>query len=292
MNKSTIKTKIFDNKIFRGVKSHKMRPWKSYWLFVLFNSSLLVFSVAINSNARTFAQEAISSDRDLIYTYAKLDEWKLLPDATIAATKFSNPSPSLLPMNVGVKGYEQQLQEIISRGLNSQSLALAVSNSNEPTAIIVSDGQQLPQQQISSVAKLDTQINGLSQSSLSDGWSQVVASMFVQAKQESQSAYISHQLLLIGNTLLGMMLFCCLFLIWQHLKTQKEQFTLQNPKLVFPQAENFESNPINAPSSIEQRTIEEKQKNLNVPQRKRLQIGNAIIWLVGLSSMFYFWVVS
>ena len=293
MNKSTIKGKLFNNKIFRGFKNHKPQPWKSYGLFVLFNSSLLVFNIAINSNAKAVAQEEITGERDLIYSYVQLDEQELLSDGAITATNSSNIAVSLLPVNVKLQGYEQQLQNIISQGLKPQTLALAISNPKGETAIVVSDGQQLPQQQINSIAKLDTQIQQSSISSLPGQWSQVIGSMFGQAQQKGQPVYISHQLLLIGNLLLGMVLLCCMYLIWQqHLKTRGEQLTLQNPKLVFPETENSEFDEINNQlprnliTEIEQNTIPEKPKNSNVSQRRRLQIGNAIVWLVGLSSIF------
>lgn len=79
-------------------------------LLILFLSSLLIFTIVINSLVKTVAQEATSSNQDLIYTYVKLDGRKLFPVAAMAATNLSNSSRSLLPMNIRVKRYEQRLQ--------------------------------------------------------------------------------------------------------------------------------------------------------------------------------------
>lgn len=286
MSISRKKGNLFNKKIFREVIKDKLRHWPSYSLLVLLNSSLLVFNAAINNSSKTFAPEEISSNQKLIYTSVKSDERELFPGATVAETNSSNTLPSVLPMKVRVKGYEEQLQEIISKGFNSQTLAITASNLDKPTALVVSNKQQLPQQQIANVTELDAQIHGLSTSSLAEQWSQIIRSLFIQAQQKGQPANVSHQLLLIGNTLLGMMLLCCLFLIWQkRFKAQEEQFKLQEPVLVVPQEEQLVT-------AMEQKTTAERQKNFNAPRRVLPPIGNVIVWLVGLTSIFYFWAVS
>ena len=316
MSTSKRKGNLCDNKTFWGLIKYKLRHWQSYRLLILLNSSLLVFNVVINSNAKTVAQEEISSNQDLSYTYVKLDGQKLFPVAPMAVTKSSDTSPSLLPMNMRVKRYEQQLQEIIRQGVDSQTLAITVSNLNGQTAIALSDKQQLPQRQINNVTELNAQIQGLSLPSLVQQWNTIIHSLLTQAQQERQPAYVSHKLLLTGTALLGMMLLCSLFLVlWQkRLKAQQEYFQLQQPILVFPQEENLDLSQSNSRQQVpqpaltvgeinpgfqekliaemEQKTIGKRQKNLNVPKRELLQIGRVIVWLMGLTYMFYFWTVS
>ncbi len=273
---------------------HKLRCWRISKFSSLFFSSLLIFTVVINSIAVTFAQEEIPSNPNLIYTYVKLDGRELFPVAAMAATNSSNTSSrSLLPMNMRVKGYQQQLQEIISQGFDSQTLAVRVRNLNGQTIIVASDKKKLPQRQVGNVTQLDAQIHGLSVYYLAQQWSKIIHSALIQAQKERQPAYLSRQLLLTGGILLGMMLLCGLFIIWQkRLTLQWENLKLQQPTLVVSPEENLNSSQINAPSQekliavMEQTTIWERQKNVNILKRGLLKSGHVIVWLVGLTYIF------
>ena len=290
MSKSRKKWILCNKNVFWRFIRHR---FGFYTGLILFISSLLIFTVVINSNVKTVAQEEISSNPDLIYTYVQLDGRELFPVAAMAAINSSNNSRSLLPMNMRVKRYEQQLQEIISQGFDSQTLAVTFGYLDEQIAIVARDKQQLQQRQIGNVTKLDAQIHGLSVPSLAQQWSKIIRSALIQAQQERQPAYLRHQLLITGGILLGMMLLCSLFVIWQkRLKAQWEHLKLQQPTSVVPQEENLDLNEINAGSQdkliavMEQQTIWERQKNLNVLKRGLLQISHVIVWLVSLTYIF------
>ena len=259
-------------------------------LLILFLSSLVIFAVVINSMVKTVAQAEIASNRELIYSYVQLDGRELFAVAAMAATNSQPNSRSLLPMNMRVKGYEQQLQKIISQGFDDQTLVVTINHLDEQTALIVSDQQKLRPRLIGHVIKLDAQIHGLSVPSLAQQWSQIIRSALRQAQQERQPAYVRRQLFKTGAILLGMMLLCGLFLLGQkRLKAQWSSLQLQQPTSAVNQEKNLDLSQINAlePEQLiavmEQKIIWSRQKNINVLKRGLLQIGHVIVWLVGLT---------
>ncbi len=249
--------------------------------------------MVINSMVTTVAQEKIASNRELIYSYVKLDGRKLFAVAAMAATNSSPTSHNLLPMNMRVKDYEEQLQKIINQGFDSHTLIVTVNYLDEQTKLIVSDRQKLQPRSIGDVTKLDAQIHGLSVSSLGERWSKIISSALIQAQQERQPAYVRRQLSIAGAILLGMMLLCGLFLLVQkRLKAQWENLKIQEPTSAVRQEKNLNLSEINALEQekliavMKQKTIWERQKNLNALKRGLLQIGHVIVWLVGLTYIF------
>ena len=259
-------------------------------LLILFLSSLVMLAVVINSMVKTVAQEEIASNRELIYSYVQLDGRELFAVAAMAATNSQPNSRSLLPMNMRVKGYEQQLEKIISQSFDDQTLVVTVNNLDEQTALIVSDQQKLRPRVIGHVIKLDAQIHGLSVPALAQQWSQIIRSALRQAQQERQPAYVRRQVFNTGAILLGMMLLCGLFLLGQkRLKAQWSNLQLQQPTSAVNQEKSLDLSQINTlePEQLiavmEQKRIWSRQKNVNVLKRGLLQIGHVVVWLVGLT---------
>ena len=259
-------------------------------LLILFLSSLVLVTIAINSIDQTIAQVEISNNPKPIYTYVRLDGRELFPVAAMAATNSRQTSRSLLPMNMRVKGYQQQLQKIISQGFDDKTLVITVSHLDRQTMLIASDQQQLRPRPIGQITELDGQIHGLSVPSLGEQWSKIIRSALIQAQQERQPAYVRRQLFITGVIFLGMMLLGALFLLGQkRLKAQWESLNLPQPTSAVRQEKKLDLSEINAPSSekliavMEQKTIRERQKNVNVLKRGLLQSGHVIVGLVGLT---------
>ncbi len=287
LSKLKRKPSLLEPKIFCRSLEQTIRCWRLAKLLILFLSSWLAVTIFINSNVPTVAQEQVSSNPALIYTYVRFDGRKLFPVAAMAAKNSSGASGSLLPMNMRVKRYQRQLQKIVSQGFGS--LTVTYRNSAGQTAIVASDRLRSQSWQIGNVTKLDAQIHGLSIPVLAEQWSNIIHSALIQAQQERQPQYIRRQLFLSGGIVLAMMLLCSLFVIWQkRLKSEWENLQLQKDSLI-TQEENFNLSQINASSQtelinvMEQKTIWERQKNLNVLKRGLLQIGHVIVWLVGLT---------
>ena len=238
-----VSSKILKLKSGKNILSKSRKQW------ILFVSSLIIFTVVTNSIPQSIAQEKISSNPNLVYAHVKLDGRELFPVAAIAATNSSDRNSSLLPMNMRVKEYEQQLQEIVNQYFNPQTLAVTVSNFDGQITLVASDGRELPQRRIGNVTELDAQIHGLSVPFLAKQWSQIIHSALIQAQQERQPAYIRRQLLSTGAVFLAMMLLCGLFLIGQkRLKAQWKKLKLQQSTSAVSQQENLNFREINVRS--------------------------------------------
>jgi len=162
-------------------------------------------------------------------------------------------------------------------------------NSDKQTEIVAEDKLKSQSWQIGNVTELDAQIHGLSIPVLAEQWSNIIHSALLQAQQELQPQYIRRQLFLSAGIILGTILLCSLFAIWQRrLKSAWENFKQQD-SLVISQEENFDLSDINASSqtqlidNMEQKAIRARQKNVNVLKRGLLQISHVIIWLVSLT---------
>ena len=272
----------------------KLRSWRFSNLVILFLTSLFVFIIATNWSSQATARENTSSNLPLVYAYVQLDGRELFPVAAMAATNSNSNSTTILPMNMRVKMYEERLQEIIRTGFDPETLTVTTRNLDEQTFITATDNRKLPPQQIGTVTQLDAQIHGLPVLSLAKQWSQIIRTALIQAQQERQPEYLQRQLLTAGAIVLGMILVCGLFIIWQkRLKVQWEDLLLQQPTpdnvLLTEQTENLESKEIAANQRtrivavMEQKVVWQRQKNLNALKRGLLHIGHVVVWLIGLT---------
>lgn len=289
MGKLKRKLKLLEVKIFGKSFRQTSNSWRFNKLLILFISSCLTFTIVLNSSVRTIAQEKVSDDFSVIYTYIQLDGRDLFPVAAIAANNSSNASGSLFPKNMRVERYQKQLQKIVTEGFSPQSFTVTYRNFAEQTEIVARDRLKSQSWRIGNVTELDAQIHGLSIPVLAEQWSNIVHSALIKAQQERQSQYIRRQLFLSAGIVFAMTLLCSLFAIWQRrLKSEWENLKQQDSSII-TQEKNSDLSDIKASSQtqlideMEQKAIRARQKNVNVLKRGLLQIGHVIVWLVGLT---------
>ena len=160
---------------------------------------------------------------NLVYAPVNLDG---LPVFNVAlaesqeSEKSNNPN-TLTPLEQRVRRIQNNLQEILKRGFDPQSLQVYPAVLNGQTVIRASDGASAKPQTVGTITEYDSQLYGASVEDVAAEAAKAVREALLRARAERQVEYLRHQSLWAAGILSTIFCLTLLFLLLQRWLTRQ-----------------------------------------------------------------------
>lgn len=291
--------------LFRRSLLKKIISWQTKAInFVIV--SILASSLVISLNPVAFGQtnDLVSPNPDpnettngeIVYAPIILDGRELFQIAAMAGSglKVGSNNPAS-PIEMRVKMYEENLQQIIETDFDPARLELSVEKGESQSLIVANDAEQLQNLPLVAATKLDAQIHGLSESDLAGELIAILKPALVRARTERSSDYLQSQLLLSVAVIFGAFLASVLLVLMQKKLFAKYKHRCQQEqelKQGLADNNNLEqsanksektSNSSELEAAEKQQLIWERKQNINSFLRGLLQISHIVFWLAAIT---------
>ncbi len=254
--------------------------------------SLLTFSLTIFTSIQVQAKpnpnpfiNPSDNQSSIVYAPITLDGREILHIAAMKGTISNLNQNTISPIEIRIRMYEQNLNEILSTGFYPQKLYVIPAQSEQQTVILVGDGAKLSRRKLMSVTELDAQLHGLSVADLAQQFSSNIRPALIKARQDRLPQSLQRKGLFSFLIIIGLILLS-LFLISRYKSFGKNWDRLQEEK---PQMSQFAIEEENSEEEEDVQMMHYCQQKL-IWQRK-LNINRLKIWILVIS-LFLSWVLG
>ncbi len=254
--------------------------------------SLLTFSLTIFTSIQVQAKpnpnpfiNPSDNQSSIVYAPITLDGQEILHIAAMKGTISNLNQNTISPIEIRIRMYEQNLDEILSTGFYPQKLYVIPAQSEQQTVILVGDGAKLSRRKLMSVTELDAQLHGLSVADLAQQFSSNIRPALIKARQDRLPQSLQRKGLFSLGIIIGLILLS-LFLISRYKSFGKNWDRLQEEK---PQMSQFAIEEENSEEEEDVQMMHYCQQKL-IWQRK-LNINRLKIWILVIS-LFLSWVLG
>ena len=248
--------------------------------------SVLTFSLIINLNPVAFGQtnnllspSLNSSDTpnaEIVYASITLDDRELFQIAALAGSGINLGSKnSTSPLEMRVKMYENNLQQILQTGFDPATLQFSIEKGETQNLIVAADGDRLTSQPVIAITKFDAQIYGLSESDLAQELINIIKNALIIAQKERSPDYLQSQFFLSGGLIVGAILVSILLVLLQKKSLKKYQQRCQEEEGF---KEGLTSNN-NGEDEENKLLVLQRKQNFNSLFRGTLQISHVVLWV-------------
>ena len=264
---------------------------KAFMVISLLAFSLTIFTsiqVQAKSNPNPFIN-APDNQSSIVYAPITLDGREILHIAAIKGTANNLNQNTISPLDIRVRMYEENLDEILATDFNPRRLYVIPAQSEQQTVIVVGDRNKLSRRKLIDVTELDAQLHGLSVANLAQEYSKNIRPALIKARQERKPESLQRKGLFSLGILIGLILLS-LFLISRYKSCGKKWERLLE---VEPSLSEFAIEEESTTSEEQQDTqmmhySQQKlawQRKLNINRLKRwiLAISLFILWVLGLA---------
>ena len=259
--------------------------------------SLLTFSLTIftsiqvqakNPNPNPFINPP-DNQSSIVYAPITLDGQEILHIAAMKGTISNLNQNTISPLEIRVRMYEQNLDEILATGFYPQKLYVIPAQSEQQTVILVGDRTKLSRRKLMSVTELDAQLHGLSVADLAQQFSSNIRTALIKARQDRLPQSLQRKGLFSLGIIIGSILLS-LFLISRYKSFGKNWDRLQEEK---PQMSQFaieednseEQEDVQMMHYCQQKLVWQRKLNINRLKRWILLISLFLLWVFGLAAI-------
>ncbi|MGB7378525.1 MAG: mechanosensitive ion channel family protein [Rivularia sp. (in: cyanobacteria)] len=258
--------------------------------------SLLTFSLTIftsiqvqakNPNPNPFINPS-DNQSSIVYAPITLDGQEILHIAAMKGTISNLNQNTISPIEIRIRMYEQNLNEILSTGFYPQKLYVIPAQSEQQTVILVGDRAKLSRRKLMSVTELDAQLHGLSVADLAQQFSSNIRPALIKARQDRLPQSLQRKGLFSFLIIIGLILLS-LFLISRYKSFGKNWDRLQEEKPQMSQfaieEENSEEEDVQMMHYCQQKLIWQRKLNINRLKIWILVISLFLSWVLGLAAI-------
>jgi len=249
--------------------------------------SVLTFGSIVNLNSVAFGQSnnlvspnlspSDTANAEIVYAPIKLDDRELFQIAAMAGSGINlGGKNSGSPLEMRVKMYEKNLQQILQTGFDPATLKFSLEKGETQNLIVAADGENLKEQPVIALTQLDAQIYGLSESELAKELISIIKNALIAAQKERSPDYLQSQFFLSGGLILGAILVSIFWVLLQKKSIQKYQQRCQEEGEL---KERLTSKNNNGEDEENQLLILQRQQNFNSFFRGALQISHVVLWV-------------
>lgn len=265
---------------------------KVFMAISLITFSLTIFTsiqVQAKSNPNPFINSP-DNQSSIVYAPITLDGREILHIAAMKGTITNLNQNTISPLEIRVRMYEQNLDEILATDFNPRRLYVIPAQSEQQTVILVGDGVKLSRRKLISVTELDAQLHGLSVADLAQQFSSNIRPALIKARQDRLPESLQRKGLFSSGIIIGLMLLS-LFLISIYKSFGKNWDRLQEEK---PQMSEFaieeenteeEQEDVQMMHYCQQKLVWQRKLNINRLKRWILVISLFIAWVLGLAAI-------
>ncbi|MGB3638141.1 MAG: mechanosensitive ion channel family protein [Rivularia sp. (in: cyanobacteria)] len=259
--------------------------------------SLLTFSLTLFTSIQVQAKNPTpnpfinpsDNQSSIVYAPITLDGQEILHIAAMKGTISNLNQNTISPLEIRVRMYEQNLDEILATGFYPQKLYVIPAQSEQQTVILVGDRNKLSRRKLMSVTELDAQLHGLSVADLAQQFSRNIRPALIKARQDRLPQSLQRKGLFSLGIIIGLILLS-LFLISRYKSFGKNWDRLQEEK---PQMSEFaieednseEEEDVQMMHYCQQKLIWQRKLNINRLKRWILVISLFLSWVFGLAAI-------
>ncbi|MGB3759643.1 MAG: hypothetical protein WBA07_25275, partial [Rivularia sp. (in: cyanobacteria)] len=257
--------------------------------------SLLTFSLTIFTSIQVQAKpnpnpfiNPSDNQSSIVYAPITLDGQEILHIAAMKGTISNLNQNTISPIEIRIRMYEQNLNEILSTGFYPQKLYVIPAQSEQQTVILVGDRAKLSRRKLMSVTELDAQLHGLSVADLAQQFSSNIRPALIKARQDRLPQSLQRKGLFSFLIIIGLILLS-LFLISRYKSFGKNWDRLQEEKPQMSQfaieEENSEEEDVQMMHYCQQKLIWQRKLNINRLKIWILVISLFLSWVLGLAAI-------
>lgn len=256
--------------------------------------SLLTFSLTIFTSIQVQAKQnpnpftnLTNIQSSIVYAPITLDGREILHIAAMKGTANNLNQNTISPIDIRVRMYEDNLDEIIATNFNLRRLYVIPAQSEQQTVIVVGDRAKLSRRKLMDVTELDAQLHGLSVADLAEEFSKNIRRALIKARIERNPEFLQRKGFFSLGIIIGLILLS-LFLvsIYKNLAKNWERLLEVEPSLSdFAIEENTssEQEDVQMMHYCEQKLAWQRKLNINRLKRWILAISLFMIWVLGLA---------
>lgn len=233
----------------------------------------------------------VSETADVARGVVRLDGRRLFTIAVpVAVDSSASSNPNQISSEGRVRLIEERLQQWVDRDFDPLTLEATAEvdpNSRQPIIYLSAEADGEPiQEELMTVTALDAEINGASLEEWADLVSERVEEALVDAQQERQPEYLRRQALVAGGILLAIGILSWSLTSLQR-RLQIERHDLFSQTRAASQELSVATTELgNTPEMttvlLQQRAANQQRQKVNDIQRRLLQLGQLLTWVIGL----------